>query len=165
MKWKLGQNLNKKYPQYIYDTFHCFAKHKTQIRLDLYYLNQMNNKDMISLVMHDIEESTKERERLDTTNLFRKTILDIFENVKSIRIRCENSMSRYGYSVSLLSLLTLIESSGIQQVIIEVAWLKRELDVDLKKWVSNVKEQYQQKRYKINPSKDDTHHLIVIDKL
>eukprot|EP01084_Bolivina_argentea_P261715 442403_1 len=153
MKWKLGQNAHKKYPQYIYDTFDCFSKHKKQIRLYFHHLNQMKNKDMISLVMHDIEESTKERERLDTTNLFRKTILDIFENVQSIRIICWNSMARYGYSFSLLRLLTLIESYGIQQVIITVAWLKGELDVDLKKWVSNVKEQYQQKRYKINPSK------------
>eukprot|EP01084_Bolivina_argentea_P285520 489643_1 len=165
MKWKLGQNLNKKYPQYIYDTFHCFSKHKTQIRLYLHHLNQMKNKDMISLVMHDIEEGIKERESSDKTNLFRKTILDIFENVKNIWIRCANTMSGYGYSFSLLSLLTLIESYGIQQVIISVAWLKCAFNVDLKKWVSNVKEQYQQKRYKINPSKDDTHHLIVIDKL
>eukprot|EP01084_Bolivina_argentea_P261714 442401_1 len=154
MKWKLGQNAHKKYPQYIYDTFDCFAKYKTQIRLNLPYLNQMKKKDMISLVMHDIEESTKERERLDTTNLFRKTILDIFENVKSIRIQCSNGMARYGYSFSLLRLLTLIESYGIQQVIIVVAWLPIDFNVvDSKKWVSNVKEQYQQKRYKINPSK------------
>eukprot|EP01084_Bolivina_argentea_P285519 489642_1 len=164
MKWKLGQNLNKKYPQYIYDTFHCFSKHKTQIRLYLHHLNQMKNKDMISLVMHDIEEGIKERESSDKTNLFRKTILDIFENVKSIRIICENRRSRYGYSFSLLGLLTLIESHGIQQVIIAVSPIANDPNVDLK-WVCNVKEQYQQKRYKINPSKDDTHHLIVIDKL
>eukprot|EP01084_Bolivina_argentea_P285522 489646_1 len=150
MKWKLGQNLNKKYPQYIYDTFDCFSKHKKQIIFNLRYLNQMN-KDMISLVMHDIEESTKERERLDTTNLFRKTILDIFENVKSIRIKCTDQHGGYDYSFSLLSLLTLIESYGIQQVIIVVT---DELDVDLKKWACNVKERYRQKNYKINHSKD-----------
>eukprot|EP01084_Bolivina_argentea_P261712 442398_1 len=100
MKWKLGQNAHKKYPQYIYDTFDCFSKHKKQIRLHLRWSTEMN-KDMKNLVMHDIEESTKERERLDTTNLFRKTILDIFENVKSIRIHCTNEMGKYGYSFSL----------------------------------------------------------------
>eukprot|EP01084_Bolivina_argentea_P239628 402719_1 len=42
MKWKLGQNLHKKYPQYIYDTFHCFSKHKKQIRLHLRWSTEMN---------------------------------------------------------------------------------------------------------------------------
>ncbi len=161
MEWKLGKHLNmNKYPKYIYDTFDCFCKHKKEITLCLYYLNKMN-KDIIDLVMYNIEKSTKkEREISDKTNLFRKQILDIFENVKNIRIMC--GYGKYSYSLSLLGLLTLIESSGIQQVVIEVARLTYNIDLG---WVYNVKEQYEQKNYKINTSKNEQYDLITIDKL
>eukprot|EP01084_Bolivina_argentea_P202626 346180_1 len=43
MEWKLGHSQNKKFPQYIYDTFECFCKHKQQISLRLSVLNRQKN--------------------------------------------------------------------------------------------------------------------------
>eukprot|EP01084_Bolivina_argentea_P248814 416283_1 len=177
MKWKLGEHLQRKCPQYIYDTFDCFCKHKKQISLNLKQLRKMN-KNITDLVMNNIEKSAKVREISDKTNLFRKQMLDLFENVTNLTIVCWNQSGDiyhdrdifhdpYSYSLSLSTLLTLIESSGIQHVVIELESMYYKYDdhnIDLL-WVCGVQQQYERKGYKISTSKRERYYMVIIDKL
>ena len=121
----LGKEIMTTHHDYIYSAFHCFVQHKTEI-----YLNYQNmrtyNGEMLDVVMHPMEwnegdtshshlsRAKQKREEGDFTNLFRSELLQIFHNVKILRINTYDNR----YILSLLSLLSLIETTKVEKVIL-----------------------------------------------
>jgi len=83
--------------------------------------------DLVKLVMNEIERSGKEkaiRDENDNTNLPTATLLDVFKNVKQIKISTTTGWGGW-FSISLLSLLKLIKDRP-QITEIEVGSLKKD---------------------------------------
>ena len=166
MKWKLGHTQQMKYPKYIYDTFECFCMHKTQIILHLFALEDMNE-GLRDLILYGLERSKRSRMIGDKTNLFRKEILDIFENVNSLIFPfCQK------YSFSMLGLLQLIESSEIQKVTIRFTYEEDNWFSRLSKsseWMDDINAKYKEKNWKIKYETDLSErtckYWVSIDKL
>ncbi len=100
----------------------------------------------------------KKRELYDKTNLFRKQTLNIFENVKRIVF-----VNNYYYSLSLLDLLTVIDSSRVQQVTMKFGGYSNNWYTRLpSKSVDNIKQKYNEKNYKIDYVTKDESNWIQI---
>merc|ERR1711933_164998 len=109
----LGKSRTKTFDEYIYSTFHSFCQHKKQIILDLYQLDNFADEKVTDFIMNSLDgvnikyDEEKKRYDGDLSNIFRKDILGIFKNIKSLIII---TTSETGYSSYSLSLLSLIDS-------------------------------------------------------
>eukprot|EP01084_Bolivina_argentea_P306808 530231_1 len=148
----IEEQQQQKYAKYIYDTFKCFRNHKKQINLGLASLKTMNE-EFRNLIMYNIEggpsgnQRFKKREFTDKTNLFRKEVLEVFQNVKTVIFRFN-----YDYSLSMLDLLELIESSEVEQVIIRFNnandnWFTRSSVCS--EWMHDINVKYKEKHYEL----------------
>eukprot|EP01084_Bolivina_argentea_P082783 149886_1 len=124
--------------------------------------------------MYDIEDSKYKSKMTGKTNLIREKVLDVFENVKTITVKCD------GYALSMLDLLILIDSFGIERTILitssghmrtkENDWMNHM--IASAEWENRIKPKYKQKKYQIIASKqpicrDSINHYqcITINKL
>ena len=126
---KLDEKEERKFDEYIYDTFDCYINHKQKFEINFDLVNSVKNKDKLdklnvifcSLVM----KKDKIRGKDDFANLLRKELFTIFTNVAEMRI----DVNEY-WTISILELLSVIESTSLQQVRIsmtandEETWLK-----------------------------------------
>ena len=119
----LARGKKKKQHDFIYSTFRCYVQHKVSIRL--MFANIFGYKrELLDLFMHPFDDHKNiwKRDEGDFRNLFRPELLQIFTNVKTITIGTKGLPG--DWSLSLLSLLSLIESSTVQKVIISGgSWL------------------------------------------
>eukprot|EP01084_Bolivina_argentea_P297767 513044_1 len=139
---------------YIHETFSAFAKRKRQIVLDLDHLSTAKNKNFIGLVMHKMSEGADVKLDHDVSNLFRPELLLIFNNVKTITIKTTDSYGRYCFALSMIGLLSLIESKSLDQIIIQAVTYKK----DKYNWIESlwnvnkeiITNKYNIKNYNIN---------------
>ena len=169
-KEKLDNEIEKKietkqFDDYIYSTFNCFIQNKQQIILDLDRLNN-GDKKMRDLIMYpldgvDLSEGHKEKKRKTKkfVNVFRSEIFGIFKNVKTIIIITTDPWGETSYSLSLSLLLSLIESTSLDKVIVKAVTYKDWRDNDKEyNWIyslwssscSIIKEEYDGKNYTIS---------------
>merc|ERR1712013_282610 len=87
MSHYLSAELNE-YDAFVNDTFRHFAARKTQIVLDLSYLDRMKNKEFLSLVMNEVIEQRECAE--DATNIFKTVLFELFGNVQEIVVEADN---------------------------------------------------------------------------
>eukprot|EP01084_Bolivina_argentea_P020015 37249_1 len=99
IKFVLGESQNnKKFDQFVIDTFQLFTQQKRQIVLNLEHLFEVKNKDFIGLLMNKIE-TTYDGQKMkydikmneiktptDNTNLFKSCLFHIFGNLQEIII-------------------------------------------------------------------------------
>ena len=116
----------REYPEYVYSTFECFVQHKVHIRLNFLHLERYV-KEMRNLLLHSMDKSNtnlsqkyviKRRKEGDFDNLFRPELLEIFPHVRTMTIDTTVPYCYNKYTISLLSLLSLIERSALQQVVL-----------------------------------------------
>jgi len=161
----LGKPTTETFDEYIYSTFQCFCQHKKQIILDLYQLDKCADKKMSHFKMTDLIMNSlnvrpsyeeKKRDIGDLSNIFRKELLDIFKNVKSIIIITTHPFGNTSYSLSLSVLLSLIDSiSFLDKVIVKAVSYKKNKDNNwiYSLWSSSsetIKPEYDAKNYTIS---------------
>eukprot|EP01084_Bolivina_argentea_P168723 292535_1 len=137
----LNKNASFRFDRYIYETFATFIYNKKQIVLDLHKLYEANSgfRDLIMDKMNchsrkwrqrsfgDITEKDAFGEFSNFTNLFLSQMLSIFKNVNNIIIKTTSDGGTYGYSFSMVSLLTLIKLSSLDTITLKANthyWLK-----------------------------------------
>eukprot|EP01084_Bolivina_argentea_P280498 479709_1 len=109
---------------YIFRTFQSFVTNKQQIILNLPELAKAN-KDMRDLIMYSLEErNVTHEQKTDSPDMInigrnnpRSEIFETFRNVKSLII--QTSSSSICYSLSLMRLLSLIQDTSVEQVIVK----------------------------------------------
>ena len=77
---------NQNIDAYALDNFYAFTRHKTQIVLDLYSLNQMKDRRLTDFVMHTIKKHGVSDISDDNTNVLKPLIFILFPNLKQIII-------------------------------------------------------------------------------
>ena len=129
--------------QYIKSTFNCFCKNKTLLYYDLWTL-ETNVKDdkllntIIPTVEKDEENNIKMRSETDYTNLFDPKLMQIFPNLKRIRLVLEI------HTISFLALLSLIKNTGVKKV---------EVNMDVKSYwkenSANIVQRYKDENFNV----------------
>eukprot|EP01083_Nonionella_stella_P015938 44583_1 len=96
---------------YVMKTFHLFCLKKTQIIINLCFMD-LYFKSLSPLLMKDIERDTVDvanwRNDMSSNNLFKRTIFSLFRNLKEIIIYTTANMVDLVFSFSLKSLFSLI---------------------------------------------------------
>eukprot|EP01084_Bolivina_argentea_P084136 152252_1 len=109
------------YNEYAVQTFNLMRYAKKQIVLSLEPINR--DESVKHLMMDKMEKRNHQEEKMrqhnDNTNLFRKDLLQIFPNVETLTISTTSAVGRTSYSISLMSLLSLIKTSALQKVIVK----------------------------------------------
>ena len=159
----LGKPTTKTFDEYIYSTFQCFCQHKKQIILDFPELDEDADKKLTYLIMNSLHwrryDEEKQRDDGDLSNMFRKEILGIFKNVKSMIIITTSTTGYFSYSLSLSVLLSLIDSiSFLDKVIVKAVSYKKNKDNNwiYSLWSSSsepIKQEYDAKNYTISIKK------------
>ena len=123
---------------------------------------------MQSLVESDSVDNKymiEQRVEGDNSNLFRKSLLQIFPKVTTITIGTSTG-DQNNYIFSLLSLLSLIETSGVKKVlIIGGDWLDWNSHLHWKQESKEmIQQRYEQAKYNINiemkQEEDNTHWMV-----
>lgn len=114
----------KKWHQYVYDTFQCFVRNKTMVHINIDYLvHLVKDEELLSLIFHKLEKNNKEiMEEETSTNLIKPQFFRIFDNVEEIIIGSFNS------GFSLFGFLSLITNTKINKVLISGNWLRERWD-------------------------------------
>ena len=158
----------KLYP-YIYDTFHCFRKHKTKIEIELGDLIELKKKDkkgLVDMLFYDLgylqriqQNSWEKIEKScnkEQINLMRPCLFEIFGNVKEIYINAydlDGAEYPCWYPFSLLSLLSIIGDT-VDKITIDVmedlwTFLKSSLVYD------KIVDKYKTRGFVFNQHSDD----------
>ena len=88
---------------YALDNFFAFTRHKTQILLNLYSLNQMKDRRLTDFVMHNVEKQSAADISEDFTNVLKPRIFALFPNLQHITIT-----SASDFALNLQSLLSVL---------------------------------------------------------
>ena len=170
---RLKKETKPTFDEYIIATFQAFTRHKKQIVLDLYYLDNFANQRMRDLIInkldgrHSNEES--KREDKDFTNLPRSEMFDIFNNVKTLILKTTVPYGHsYSYSSNLSALLSSIHSSSLNRVII-----KAQSDPDGNNWIRSFWRSYSEKtrkesaekHYNITVKEEKQEYQFIIDEM
>lgn len=137
---------NQQFPMhpYIYDTFKCFANHKTKIDIQLHNINNyVEDRKLLDLLFHSLvkEEVTSNNEYVEVRNrqnLLKGYLLKIFKNVEEINITASSSVPDYGkfvYPFSILLLLNVIDDTKINKFKINV---DRNTDLNVIGWLGSI---------------------------
>ena len=119
-----GNANKKKLHSYIYDTFNALIRNKEEIHISTgQIMAQEANQEMIDMILHPIEREAKNvesvtdnpRGRGDMSNLFKKDLLRIFKYTPKIVM----VLDPY-YKISLWSLLSVIEQSSLQEIVLQI---------------------------------------------
>ena len=112
----------KKWNEYIFDTFHSFVQNKIQINIDIRKLAyNVKDEGLLNLIFYNLDIDNKDFENSSNLiNLIRPQIFKIFDNVQQITIRTEE------YGFSLFGFLSLIENTKINKARISGDWIKKE---------------------------------------
>ncbi len=159
----LGEETMAKFDDYILETFKCFLVSKEQMVVDLEQLYQFGKKEMVNLIMNEIEKGEKVRNSTDNKNLIKKQIFDVFKNIKKMVII---STSRWllkrwlsSFSFSLSGFLGIIEKTSLEKVIVKAVvrtWKNDSwLSLLWKSSSSEIEKQYEQKNYNIGYKRGD----------
>eukprot|EP01084_Bolivina_argentea_P054606 100136_1 len=108
-------SVENKFPEYVLDTFHLFCLKKTQIILNLSFMDLYFG-SIRELIMHGIErDDLNWKNNKSDINLFKSNMLMLFNNVQEIIIYSTPSIlgANYSYSFSLICLLQLINQSAV----------------------------------------------------
>ena len=107
------------YDTYVYNSFDLFCIKKKYITLNLWYLEKFFPK-LSSFIMNSIERNDINWHDMSSTkNLFKSTLFHLFPNLESIEIysTCTVHGIDASYSISLLSLLSLLKSEKTKIII------------------------------------------------
>ncbi len=142
----LNKQMRTTLDKYMYNTFDSFINNKTQIILAMSQLSKANN-NFIDLIMHPIQKGKNKRESNDFSNLLRLETFSIFPNVNTLIINDIDGE----YSLSMISLLSLIEFGSLDKVIVKTHPNYTEWINSL--WISDskrLKKEYSLKQYNIS---------------
>eukprot|EP01084_Bolivina_argentea_P054605 100134_1 len=128
---KIEMKSSLKLDDYVNKTFECFTQNKQQIILTFHRINEQADKEITDLIMYKLkkneeDESIKDINEINETNLFRKEIFILLPNVTRVVISSTRWNGYATYSFSLLKLLDLIESTGLKQVVVKAVRLRDE---------------------------------------
>ena len=159
-----------------------YIQNKQQIIFDLAQLNGVDNK-MRDLIMYPLGgvnlyegEKEKKRDISDFVNVFRSEIFGIFKNIQTIIIITTHWEGFRSYSLSLSLLLSLIESTSLDKVIVKAVSYtdnfgknrdKKEYNWIYSLWSSScsiIKEEYDGKNYTISINKVSNEYWLEINK-
>eukprot|EP01084_Bolivina_argentea_P052727 96840_1 len=99
------KTLDDKKFEYIYKTFEAFCQYKSQIVLNLPFLDRSDER-LTTIVVDD-------------KNIVQKELLQKFSNIRKIIIVTTNSEGFFGQEFCLKDLLTLIEIKDIDEIVIK----------------------------------------------
>eukprot|EP01083_Nonionella_stella_P135785 413039_1 len=154
IKWKMGQKeAAGKIDRYVLDTFQSFCQNKQLIVLDYGDLCGSNDESLRDLIFYGMNET--ERAKEEKTNIFRKDLFQIFQNIKNIEIYATEDDGLNQYAFSFASLLSEIEEEHWTQLKVKGV---HHYKTKNKSWVGvlwsssskELKEEYQKKGYKIS---------------
>ena len=148
----------KNWNQYIFDTFHCFAKSKIKIDIKLQGLKfYVQDRDLLNLIFYKLAFKNKEiMHEENVTNSIRPEIFKVFDNAKEITIR---TGSGGGYGFSLFGFVSLITKTKINKATITGRWI-----TDL--WISSEEEiMTKMSAGQFKAEYDKNKDALIIDKL
>eukprot|EP01084_Bolivina_argentea_P098392 176834_1 len=176
----IGNESKEHYDPYVYSTFKCFVTNQKQMILNLPGLKGANNQ-IVDLVMHSLEETNLKTEDFDKlfpadhvfeeqefTNLLHGRVFNVFKNIRNIFIYSGNSS--YFYKFSIFTLLTVIESTLVEKVVIQSgatggsesnSWLREYWSL----CGSHIKKQYKRKNFAVTFSRKYHFDLLEIRKI
>ena len=104
LDWSLGKLADDKitFPEFIYRTFECYRDNKTEILLDLYYLESAGDayKVYYEPIMHSVAQRAFGDEEDDVNAVKWDNVFAIFPNIKMVTLDCGNPNSRVlGFSL------------------------------------------------------------------
>ena len=118
--------------QYIMNTFHAFAQNTMEIRiLTEFVVENVKDKELLNNILCHPEVSEWKygetdliwREPTDFTNLINPKLITLFNNVQVINMTINEYQNHDNvYMISLIGLLSIIESSSIKKVMINMYW-------------------------------------------
>ena len=121
--------------QYIMDTFNSFIKHKKKIDIKVeYVIKKVKDKELVNNIINKGESTEYKhgktdvirRESKDMTNLINSKIIKMFTNVQEIEMTINEMFNNNNiYTISLIGLLSIIESTSIKRVEISMYWKKK----------------------------------------
>ena len=129
----LHDKLDKKFNEYIYQTFKVFTKSKQKISIDLnqlFWYDEKDDGELVNLIVNnltrfdfDVQKGYKEYEEcrmnMDNINMLRPQLFNIFTNVNYLKIDAS-----YYYIFSLTELLSLMEGTTINTIEVRGQWMK-----------------------------------------
>ena len=105
---------------FVNDTFRHFCARKTQIVLDLREMNEMGNKDFVSLIMNDVKkEDDFDGSEGDDVNLFQPVLFELFGNVKHVVV--DDPYGQFPFDLERLSQYAVPKS--LRRMTIKGQWL------------------------------------------
>eukprot|EP01083_Nonionella_stella_P101748 288722_1 len=148
-----GSKKDERIDQYIYDSFEGYLKHKKQIILDLYYLYDYADQNILDLIMYPLEQGEEARDDDDKTNLLREETVEVFKSTKKVFIMSTEWDGESQYPLSPSGLLCLVKQTSWEQITVKA--VKRRWNKD--SWISllwrnkesELKKQWQQENYNI----------------
>merc|ERR1711971_430084 len=123
---------NNGYPSSVNDAFRDFCARKTQIVVNLEFMNYSENEDFLSLVMNEVTEREYSDVSDDDVNLFKPVLFELFANVQQIMIVADY------FAFDLERLSQFVFPKSLKKVLIQGEWLQ---DAD----VGAVMQQYDDK--------------------
>lgn len=104
------------YPEYINDTFKAYTSNKTQIIINIGYIESFFNK-LQGLIMYKVSCKPVTKRKNKTANLLKPIVFDLFHNLKNIVIgtTCSTNRGTVEYEIDILSLLRELDQAQMSK--------------------------------------------------
>ena len=161
-----------KFDKYVYDTFNCFANYKQEIILQVPYIDRfVDDKELLKLFLYELRKK-KQSDKVfsyhimdeDNKNLFKRELLTIFPNVKRVIIHTTDYNRINVYTISLLSLLSIINGTSVVYVEIKDygnVWLGKMLSESS---LSYIIDKYKEENFSLTFNVTDEYASVIIEK-
>eukprot|EP01083_Nonionella_stella_P248199 859586_1 len=110
INWILGKKEADKIDRYVRDTFQSFSQNKAHIVFNYYMLCGWNDKELLDLIFYGMKMGADFKPaKEEKTNIFRKQVFQIFQNIKKIDIYATSEIGSDPCALSFAALLSEIE--------------------------------------------------------
>ena len=157
------------FDEYIVSTFNHFVQNKHTLILDLYNLDESDNKELVEFVMNEMKQQNTKKTALDLSvcvsekeesNLCGERLLSIFNHAHTLTL-ITRSFYDHQYSFSWWSLLRLLCKSSITTVVVKArgnkSWLASwfEGDDEYLSERERIEKAYKENQFEFGPFKKE----------
>eukprot|EP01083_Nonionella_stella_P135783 413033_1 len=120
INWILGKKEADKIDRYVRDTFQSFSQNKAHIVFNYYVLCGWNDKELLDLIFYGMKMGADFKPaKEEKTNIFRKQVFQIFQNIKKIDIYTTSFNGGNPCALSFAALLSEIEKEHWSEVTVK----------------------------------------------
>ena len=176
--YALYDKAHTKFNPYVYATFDCFRRNKTEISIDIGSLQfygkiRINDGKLLDLFIHQIHEFVRGEEdttNINNMNMLKPELFQLFPNINHVYIRASDYRGFIDYIFSLSQLLSLLGQTKVNRVDIvaygkesspsRASWIK-------KLWISSsevIRERFSKQKFDIRFGKKKNDDTLIIEK-